>query len=50
MYCVLLSYGNYLAMWLLNYSGCGTFRDFESDIIHEFSAMGEPSSESGLHN
>ncbi len=28
--------GNYVAMWLLNYSGCGTFRDFESDIFMNF--------------
>ncbi len=28
-----LFFGNYVAMWLLNYSGCGTFRDFESDIF-----------------
>ncbi len=30
------SIGNYVAMWLLNYSGCGTFRDFESDIFMNF--------------
>ncbi len=34
--CMYVCMGNYVAMWLLNYSGCGTFRDFESDIFMNF--------------